>query len=79
MKWSERARKPVVRYGIDDYADIVYKAYEIDEAGGGELIKCWASVQEKINQEATISFKTRVREADGTTWSDVTTHRGGVL
>ena len=104
---SKRAQKPVVRYGIDDCAGVVYKACEIDgpttikealaesypkqlkgatdakyQAGGGELIKCWASVQEKIqedNQEATISFETRVREADGTTWSDVTTHRGGVL
>ena len=39
VRRSERARKPVVRYGIDDYADIIYKACEIDEAGGGDLIK----------------------------------------
>ena len=55
-----------------------------------ELIKCWARDREKDNQEAvhdhmkgTINCwsisRQRVREAEETTWSDVTTHRGGVL
>ena len=78
---SERARKPVVRYGIDDCAGVVYKACDIDgptiikealaesypkqlkgatdteyqslqhQAEGGELIKCWASDLEKIQED----------------------------
>ena len=34
--------------GIDDYA---YKACEIDEAGGGELIKYWDSDRETIQED----------------------------